>query len=196
MPDTDDPDPDAMNTPELMLRLDDACWTGVIDTLEPLLQQVTAATWMTVNAEHAGTPLPPVEVSMVLTNDPGIQELNDHYRRKDQPTNVLSFPQYETLTALLKAAEQVPDGELLSLGDVVLAYDTLAREAEEQGKTFNRHTAHMLVHGLLHLLGFDHEQVGDAAIMEALEIRILARQGIANPYQLVQDADLKGMESG
>ena len=107
------------------------------------------------------------ELSVVLADDARVRELNRDYRGRDAPTNVLSFP--------------MPAGSGL-LGDVVFALETLQREAAAQGKAFSDHFAHLLVHGVLHLHGFDHETDADAADMEAREIAALARLGIDNPY--------------
>ena len=107
------------------------------------------------------------ELSVVLADDARVHALNRDYRGKDTPTNVLSFPMAEA-TGLL--------------GDVVLARETLEREALAQGKTFADHTAHMLVHGVLHLLGYDHLDDAEAEDMERREVRALARLGIDNPY--------------
>lgn len=111
------------------------------------------------------------EVSLLLTDDAHQRDLNSQWRGIDSPTNVLSFPDGSPL----------PDGGRL-LGDVVLALDTCRREAREQGKSLADHTAHMVVHGVLHLLGFDHEEAEEAAVMESLEVRLLAAMGIADPY--------------
>ena len=110
--------------------------------------------------------------ALLLTSDAIVQGLNAQWRNKDQPTNVLSFPAPETVHALEK-----------TLGDVALAYETCAREAQEQGKNLKDHATHLLVHGLLHLLGYNHEAEDDAAEMEGLEREILAGLGIADPYQ-------------
>ncbi|MGB6230066.1 MAG: rRNA maturation RNase YbeY [Litorimonas sp.] len=107
------------------------------------------------------------ELSVVLSSDAHIRDLNRTYRGKDGPTNVLSFPM-PVETGLM--------------GDVVLALETLRREAREQGKSFEHHVAHMLVHGVLHLQGFDHQDEASAVDMEAREVRALARLGIADPY--------------
>lgn len=107
------------------------------------------------------------EVSVVLTDDAHIQILNRDYRGKDKPTNVLSFPQEERSM----------------LGDIILSIDTLKKESDEQGKPLLAHVSHMLVHGCLHLLGYDHESEDEAQEMEALEIRILDGLGIKNPYE-------------
>ncbi len=107
------------------------------------------------------------EVSIVLADDAFIQNLNKEYRGKDKPTNVLSFPQ----------------GEPFSLGDIILARETITREAEDQKKSFDDHLSHLTVHGILHLLGFDHEEESEAEEMEALEIEILEKMGLKNPYE-------------
>jgi probable rRNA maturation factor len=116
----------------------------------------------------------PAEVSVVLADDPFVRRLNRDHRGKDKPTNVLSFP--------LEAA-RAPDGARLLLGDVVLAHRTIRREAKAEGKRLASHAAHMLVHGTLHLLGFDHERAKAAKVMEAHEVRILRRLGVPDPYR-------------
>jgi probable rRNA maturation factor len=113
------------------------------------------------------------EVSVMLTDDAHIQELNRIWRSKDKPTNVLSFP----------APEQPGATGPRHLGDIALAYETLVREAEEESKDLAHHFAHLIVHGVLHLLGYDHEVEAEAEIMEALEVKALATLGIADPYR-------------
>lgn len=112
-----------------------------------------------------------LEVCVVLADDPLLHDLNRNFRGKDRPTNVLSFPSDDLL----------PDGMRL-LGDVVLSYDSCAREAREQGKTLRDHTRHLTLHGVLHLLGHDHEEAEDAEEMEKLEVQLLAELGVADPY--------------
>ncbi len=109
-------------------------------------------------------------VSLLLTDDAELQQLNRDFRGKDKPTDVLSFPALPMDRPLL--------------GDIAVAYGVAARDAAVQGKTLAGHLTHLLIHGYLHLLGHDHEQPGDAARMEACEIRALAALGIANPYLL------------
>jgi len=114
------------------------------------------------------------EISLVLADDDMVQDLNHQYRDQNKPTNVLSFPQGDEGLA--------PDGEVRMLGDVVLAFQTTQREATDQGKTLSAHTSHLVVHGVLHVLGFDHESDAEADDMEALERNILATLKIADPY--------------
>ena len=115
----------------------------------------------------------PLIVGIVLTDDGEQRALNRAYRGKDAPTNVLSF-------AMLDAA--APPGAPVLLGDVVLAFETVAREAEEQRKPLADHLRHLVVHGVLHLLGLDHENEAEAAGMEAREAAILKRLGVPDPY--------------
>ncbi|MGH6894078.1 MAG: rRNA maturation RNase YbeY [Dongiaceae bacterium] len=116
------------------------------------------------------------EISFVLTDDRRLRALNRAYRGKDKPTNVLSFAALDD--------DRPKPGMPWLLGDVVLASGVIAREAKAQGKNLAHHLTHLAVHGVLHLLGYDHEQNQDAEAMEALEIAALAGMGIANPYEL------------
>ncbi len=111
------------------------------------------------------------ELSIVLTDDAAQRELNKQWRGIDKSTNVLSFPQIE------------PFGPVVGiLGDITLARETLEREAAELDKPFADHFTHLVVHGFLHILGYDHEEEGDALDMEGLETRILASLGVPDPY--------------
>lgn len=105
------------------------------------------------------------DVAIVLADDDFIQRLNHQYRGKNKATNVLSFPNEEE-----------------SLGDIILAYETIEQEALTQGKDFKDHATHLIIHGILHLMGYDHENDEDAARMEAKEIKYLKQLGIKNPY--------------
>ena len=116
-------------------------------------------------------------VDIVLGDDLFLQELNASYRSKNKPTNVLSFPQEE-----LQKGTYLPCDEFMLLGDIVLSYPTIKAEALDQKKPFHNHLKHLVVHGFLHLLGFDHEETSDAEEMEALEIKILESLNIPNPY--------------
>jgi probable rRNA maturation factor len=117
-----------------------------------------------------------VELGITLTDDAQQMYLNRRYRGQDASTNVLAFRAWE-------AGIQAPPGAPLLLGDVVLAFETVAREADQQLKPFCHHVRHLIVHGVLHLLGCDHRSKADAITMERLETSILAKLGIPDPYQ-------------
>jgi probable rRNA maturation factor len=121
----------------------------------------------------------PVELSVRLTDDEEVRALNAEWRGKDKPTNVLSFPLAEAEE--LAAADE--DGPELMLGDIVLARGVCAAEAADKAVPLDHHAAHLMVHGTLHLLGYDHHDEAEAEDMEARETRALARLGIANPYE-------------
>ena len=112
------------------------------------------------------------EVSVLLVDDARIRSLNAQWRNIDKATNVLSFP----ASAPGKLASN------LLLGDIVIAFETVQREAGDESKSLANHFSHLVVHGFLHLIGYDHENEGDAETMEALEIKVLAGLKIANPY--------------
>lgn len=112
------------------------------------------------------------EVSLVFTDDAAVQELNKRWRDKDKPTNVLSFPGSE------------PDGDLYGplMGDIVMAQETISRETDELGIEFSHHLSHLVVHGMLHLFDYDHQENDEAELMEDLERQILTGLGISDPY--------------
>jgi probable rRNA maturation factor len=118
-------------------------------------------------ADGAGAPAGAAALAIVLCDDAAMRKLNERWRGRAEPTNVLSFP-------------AVPGAAML--GDIAIAYETTAREAEADGKRFADHLAHLAVHGFLHLLGYDHQSDEEADAMERLERVILARLGIADPY--------------
>ena len=121
-----------------------------------------------------------IELSVRLTGDEDVRALNAEWRGKDKPTNVLSFPLVDG-DDLREANVAGPE---LLLGDIVLARGVCLTEAAEKGVSVEDHAAHLLVHGTLHLLGYDHHQDGEAEDMEAREVRALARLGIADPYEV------------
>jgi probable rRNA maturation factor len=134
------------------------------EDVRPMLRRALAQAAATLSTGAA-------ELAIVLTDDAAVRQLNHAWRGKDAATNVLSFP---TAPA---------GGEPRLLGDVVLAYETIAREARAERKPFAEHVAHLAVHGFLHLLGYDHERNADAETMEAAERDILHRLGIPDPYR-------------
>ena len=125
---------------------------------------------------------PDTEVSITLSNDDFIRKLNRDYRDKDKATNVLSFPMIEEDETALPQHEDI---QTVSYGDIVMAYETISKEASEQKKTIRNHYTHLLVHGFLHLLHFDHEQERQAMEMERLEAEILSAMNIKNPYETI-----------
>jgi probable rRNA maturation factor len=117
-----------------------------------------------------------VETTIVLSSDSVVRGLNHQFRGKNQPTNVLSFPPAPPPKPPRKAAR------LAEIGEIVLAYETVRKEAMTQGKPFVNHLGHLVVHGILHLLGYDHERPGQARVMERLEAETLSMLGMPNPY--------------
>ncbi len=122
-----------------------------------------------------------IEISIRLASDDEVQTLNRQYRDQDKPTNVLSFPMVQA--DLIDTLSNTDDGEVL-LGDIVLAHETCAREANERGVPLKDHAAHLIVHGVLHLLGYDHMNDAEAEAMEAIERNIMAALGLHDPYTI------------
>ncbi len=158
------------SAPRILLSEDSDLWRELLKgDPEPLVREAIFAV-----AEDQGFAVDlDTEVSVTLTDDAEVREVNKEWRGKDKPTNVLSFPMAEL---------EPGDAPGPLLGDLVLAAETCGREAAEEGKTPSDHVRHLIVHGMLHLLGFDHETDEDAEDMESTEIRILAGLGIADPY--------------
>ncbi|MBZ4023527.1 rRNA maturation RNase YbeY [Rhodobacter sp. TJ_12] len=128
-----------------------------------------------------------VILSVLGCDDARIAELNAEFREKPLPTNVLSWPAEERGAADPGVAPAPPGPDVfgeIELGDIAIAYDTCAREAEAAGKSVHDHVTHLMVHGVLHLLGYDHIRDLDAQLMEAVEVRILAALGVENPYEI------------
>ena len=167
-------DPDGPSTIEITLEA--AAWRAH-------LADPGAVCRRAVDAIFKRLPRPPwlgrAEIGMLLTDDAAARRLNAAHRGQDRPTNVLSFPTFDRI--LDAAPKQVPDGPV-PLGDVVLALDTVRAEAAAARIPLADHVSHLVVHGCLHLLGYDHESDADAARMEELERTILAELGIADPY--------------
>jgi probable rRNA maturation factor len=125
--------------------------------------------------EREGQPFPshPAELSLVFGDDEMIREINAEWRGKDKPTNVLSFPAFPVTPGKMPGP---------MLGDIIIARETVEREAVELEKSFEDHLTHLMVHGFLHLFGYDHIEMKDAEEMEALETRILGQLGLSDPY--------------
>ena len=145
-----------MKSPDVTVIVEDARWKK----MRPQVKRAALAAYTRANADAARA------FTILLTTDKKLRALNADFRAKDKPTNVLSFPSDD------------PD----YLGDIAIAYGVTAREAKIEGKPFADHASHLAVHGVLHLLGFDHERPRDAKLMEPLEVEILAKLKISNPY--------------
>ena len=157
-----------MNLPEIDIAREDGGWPAEAELMAMARKAVSAA------AEAAALEWPEgAELSLVFTGDDAIAGLNGQWRGKPKPTNVLSFP-----------GSDIRPGEPseMMIGDIVLARETCEREALEQGKRFEDHVVHLLVHGFLHLFGHDHVDDADARIMEDLERKALSTLGIGDPY--------------
>lgn len=126
-----------------------------------------------------------IEIAVRLTDDAEVHQLNAQYRQKDKPTNVLSFPMIEP-DLIESLTQNSDDGEVL-LGDIILAHGVCAREAEEKGISVAQHATHLIVHGVLHLLGYDHQGDSEAEAMESMERAALETLGIPDPYLVRED---------
>lgn len=143
-----------------------------------LPEEIDIADWLALTVASSNVLLPAAsEVSIRVVDEAESRALNAQYRGHDAPTNVLSFP------AELDALPGLPPEDRTLLGDIVVCAPVVEREAAQQGKDASHHWTHMLVHGVLHLLGFDHVDNDEARRMEALEVRILATGGVPNPYK-------------
>lgn len=159
--------------------IEDARWEAIgLDQLSVRAVKATMA--------HLGMPEVGYNLCLMGCDDARIAALNADFRGKPQPTNVLSWPSDERAAEIAGQEPDLPepgdDDDPESLGDIAIAYDTCLREAEAAGKPFPAHVTHLIVHGTLHLLGYDHIKDADAAVMEAHEVAILASLGIDDPY--------------
>jgi probable rRNA maturation factor len=144
------------------VEIEDPAWTEVLPQAEALALAAADAALLQEGADGEG-------VVVLLTDDATVQDLNSRFRGKDGPTNVLSFP--------------APPNPARHLGDLALAFGVCAREAQEQGKPLAHHLQHLVAHGVLHLLGYDHMSDDEAEAMEGLERVVLAGLGVPDPYQ-------------
>lgn len=171
-----------MNPTTIAISVEDESWTVALPEAEAIVERMALAA---LNGADCDLGDGPVEASLVLADDATVQGLNRDWRGKDKPTNVLSFAALDD-----QDAPQAPGAPLL-LGDVILAFETCRDEAAQLGKPLADHLSHLVVHGVLHLLGYDHEEdEAEAEEMERLETAILAGFGIADPYG--SDDDIAG----
>lgn len=158
---------------------EDARWEAF--GLAPLAEAAARAALAGIGLAPAG-----FLISLLACDDARIAALNADFRGKPKPTNVLSWPSDERATEFTGEEPERPEpgtgDEPGELGDIAIAFETCAREAEEQGKPMRDHVTHLIVHAVLHLLGYDHVEDEDATLMEAHEVRILASMGLPDPY--------------
>ncbi len=162
--------------PDVNTVIEEKQWLLELENIEKLAESIIRTAWQV--AEKDGAEIPEngyAEIGLFLVNDAEIKELNREYRKIDKPTNVLSFP---ALDDDIIITEDMP----FLAGDIIVALETTRKEAEENCQSLEHHFAHLLIHGCLHLAGYDHENDEEAEIMESLETKILAGMGIKNPY--------------
>ncbi len=166
---------------EADVHISSPCWGDGVDW-QTLCNDALAAALAETPYAALATGDRTVEVAVQFADDAAVQALNRQWRGKDAPTNVLSFPQLDgdDLATLRGLAG---DGPEILLGDIILAQETCAREAAEKMVPINVHASHLIIHGLLHLLGYDHVAEDAAEDMEAREIRAMAALGFADPYR-------------
>ncbi len=151
-----------MSGPAIEVEIEADAWLDALPDAAVMVRAAAEAALAEADGPDDG------EVTVLLTDDAEQRALNDRFLGKDKPTNVLSFP--------------APGFAAPHLGDVALAFETCAREAEEQDKPLEDHLAHLVAHGVLHLLGYDHESDAEAEAMEALERKVMAKLGVPDPY--------------
>ena len=161
----------------IAVNVEDQRWTDV--NIEALAEIAFMATLKHLNISRAD-----FEISLLACGDARIADLNAEFREKSTATNVLSWPSQERARPGEHPEPPAPDptGMVEELGDIAISYDTCLREAQAGHKPINEHITHLLIHGLLHLLGYDHISDQDAAIMQGLEVELLGKLGISDPY--------------
>ncbi|MFV9875922.1 MAG: rRNA maturation RNase YbeY [Rickettsiales endosymbiont of Dermacentor nuttalli] len=160
------------------INIDEPRWHTYITNITTLIYNISHTTLNTLNCTRY---LSNIEFSVTLTNNHEIQLLNNTYRHNDKATNVLSFPVQNINPDNIK--DLAPHyRSFILLGDVIMALEIIEKETITQNKTFSNHFCHLLVHGILHLMGYDHDNDNTAEIMEKLEIAVLANFGIKSPY--------------
>ncbi len=162
-----------MTALDIQISVEAESWPSEEELFAFSRKVVDAAVSFLKAEEDQPFPKMPVELSLVFTDDAAIREINAEWRDKDKATNVLSFPAFPLEPGGMPGP---------MLGDIVIARETVEREALDLEKSFEDHLAHLLVHGFLHLFGYDHLETDEAEEMEALETRILATLGLSDPY--------------
>lgn len=175
MPGTTPSEPHAL----IDLRIERGDWRGLGDPTGVAIAAARAA------LDEVGVEASGVEISLLLTDDAEVADLNGRFRGKPLPTNVLSWPSFPLAPPAPGQPPPKPPvdpANPVPLGDIALAQETVAREAAERDLAFGHHVTHLIVHAVLHLLGYDHGTDADAELMEGIERRALARLGVADPY--------------
>jgi probable rRNA maturation factor len=173
-----------MNMIDLSILIDRASakWKNAFPKMDAKIEQAAASAFLNAR-KPGGFAKRSFEVAVILSDDKTVKTLNHVYRDKDKPTNVLSFPQFNLRRFKSAALDVFPQKMPVPLGDVVLALETVRREAKDQKKPLESHVAHLVIHGVLHLLGYDHMNAKDAKSMEKLECDILDSLGYDDPYR-------------
>ena len=158
---------------DIQISVEEGDWPSE-DTLQAMAERVLgdAADFLVTELSQPFPAMQP-ELSLVFTDDASIREINAEWRQQDKPTNVLSFPAFPLAPGGMPGP---------MLGDIIIARETVEREAADLDKSLDEHLTHLLVHGFLHLFGYDHMNDAEAEVMEGLETRILARLGLSDPY--------------
>lgn len=166
--------------PRLHIEIDSKSW-GKVKGLEKRLQEAASLTLDSL-PEALLPAAAKAQATLLLTTDGAVQRLNREFRNKDKTTNVLSFPQFDRRD-LPKAAKCIGD---IYVGDIAVAYGTVVKEAKAEGKAVLDHLTHLLIHGLLHLFGYDHDTNSKATRMERLERELMAALGLPDPYVMIE----------
>lgn len=165
---------------DIVVSVTDPAWTTTLPDGEAMGRDAAVAAFLS-GSSRARLPGGLVEASLTLANDGDLQALNKAYRGRDEATNVLSFPAWAA-----DGPAVAPDAPIL-LGDMIVALETARAEAADQGKRMSDHFRHLVVHAMLHLLGYDHQTSSESREMEQMEVEVLARLGVADPYADAQD---------
>jgi probable rRNA maturation factor len=163
---------------ELDIAVEGEAWSAAVPALEDRCRRAAQAAFRSVWREPAAA-----EVAVLLSDDAHVRQLNRSYRGRDVATNVLAFAARDAAaTGAMKPSAATAGAPPVLLGDIVIAFETTATEAAADDKSVGDHLSHLIVHGMLHLLGYDHQSEAEAVVMEELETRILAALGIPDPY--------------